>query len=337
MFPCPVATSLRPSSKEDPTHMQFKIREATRADFPRIVEILNSQINEPITLQTYIRQEDARPKNDPYRRVVAELESGEIAAWGVTVHESMNRPGEFFMRVRVDAPHRGQGLGNALYQDLIGFAQANGATRMESGVREQDSDGLAWAQRRGFATEHHLFESTRTLTDWDPTPFQEAVGKVKASGIHFATLAQVTEGMEPIEMYRRYFDFFIPIVHDIPSVEDRPRMPFEEWYNFVKDDPEWKPEQLLLALDGENWAAVAHLQKVASGALYNDFTGVARDYRSRGITLAIKVESLNLAKSLGAPYIRTNNLSINPRILAVNKRLGYVPSPGHYLLAKSLA
>lgn len=42
-------------------------------------------------------------------------------------------------------------------------------------------------------------------------------------------------------------------------------------------------------------------------------------------------------KSLSAPYIRTNNLSVNPRILAVNKRLGYLPSPVHYLMTKALA
>ena len=317
--------------------MQFSIRESTRADFPRIVEILNAQINEPITLDEYIRQDNARPKDEIYSRVVAQLESGEIAAWGITVHESTNRPGEFFMRVRVDAPYRSKGIGYAIYQHLIEFAREHGATRMESGVREQDADAYAWAQRQGFVQEHHLFESTLTLETWDPAPFQEAVEKVQESGIRFATLAQAAEGMEPLEMYRKYHRFLIPIVHDIPSVEDRPRMPFDEWYNFVKDDPEWKPEQILLAVDGENWAAVAHLRKVASGALYNDFTGVARDYRSRGITLALKVEALNLAKSLGAPYIRTNNLSINPRILAVNKKLGYVPSPGHFLLAKSLA
>lgn len=317
--------------------MSFEIREATREDFPRIVEILNSQITEPTTLENYIRAEEARPKDEPYRRVVVQLETGEIAGWGVTVHESTNRPGEFFMRVRVDAPYRRQGIGQAIYNHLIEYALAHGATRMESGTREQDTEAYEWAQRRGFATENHLFESTRTLTDWDPAPFQEAVEKVKASGIRFATLAQATEGMEKMEMYRKYHAFVIPLIHDIPSVEDRPRMPFDEWYNYVKDDPEWKPEQILLAIDGETWAAVAHLVKTPSGALYHEFTGVARDFRSRGITLALKVEALNLAQTLDAPYIRTNNLSINPRILAVNKKMGYVPAPGIYLLAKKLA
>ncbi|MFZ5815916.1 MAG: GNAT family N-acetyltransferase [Bacillota bacterium] len=316
--------------------MSYQIRQSTPADFPRIVAILNSQINEPITLEEYVRQDKARPQSDPYLRLVAEREGGEIAGFGVSVHESHNRPGEFFIRVRVDGPHQNQGIGSALFQRLESFARENGATRLESGVREQDTQAYTWAQRRGFALENHLFESTRTLSDWDPTPYQEAVEKAKADGFRFATLAELTAGLEPEEMFRRYYEFFIPIVHDIPSNEDRPRTPFEEWHNWVKDDPEFKPEQILLAVEGESWAAVAALRKTASGALYNDFTGVARDYRGRGLTLALKVEVLNLARSLGAPYIRTNNLSINPRILAVNRKLGYIPSPGHFLLAKKL-
>lgn len=314
--------------------MSFRIREATPNDFARIVEILNSQINEPTTLETYLRQENARVKTDPYLRLVAELESGEIAGFGVTVHESINHPGEFFTRVRVDAPYRNQGIATALLAALGAYARENGATSMESGVREQDTFAYEWAQHRGFETEYHLCESTLNLEQFDPSPFAEVVEKAKAEGFRFRTLAQETEGMERVEMLRRYHAFLIPIIHDIPGNEDRPRMPFDEWYGYVNDDPDWKPEHVLLAVDGENWAAVAHLKKVASGALYNDFTGVHRDYRGRGLTLALKVEALHLAKTLGAPYIRTNNLSVNPRILAVNKRLGYVPSPGHFLLKK---
>lgn len=317
--------------------MSFRIREAAPADFPRIVEIMNSQINEPITLDEYIRKDKARPAADPYLRLVAELESGEIAAFGVTVHESTNHPGEFFARVRVDQLYRARGIGKAIYRRLEAFARENGATSIASGVREQETEAYTWAQRQGFGIEYHLFESTLDLERWDPTPFQEAVAKAKADGFRFRTLAQETEGLDPMEMYRRYHAWFIPIVHDIPGNEDRPRMPFDEWYGYVKDDPEWKPEKILLAVDGDTWAAVAHLKKMASGALYNDFTGVDRRYRGRGLTLALKVEALTLAKRLGAPYIRTNNLSINPRILSVNRRIGYVPSPGHLLLRKKVS
>lgn len=316
--------------------MSFRIREATPADFGRIVEILNSQITEPTTLENYLRQENARSKDDPYRRVVAELESGEIVAFGVTLHESTNHPGEWFCRVRVEAPYQKQGIGTALYQHLESFALEGGATSIESSVREQDTEPYAWVQRRGFETEYHLFESTLNLQEWDPTPFRDAVEKVKADGIRFATLAQESEGLEREEMFRRFHAWVIPIVHDIPGNESRPRMPFDEWYRYVSEDPEWKPEHVLLAIDGDKWAAVAHLKKIPSGALYNEFTGVARDFRGRGLTLGLKVEALHFAKSLNAPYIRTNNLSVNPRILAVNKRLGYAPSPGHFLIKKKL-
>lgn len=321
--------------------MSHTIRIATEADFPRIVAIINSQVTEPTTLADYIRQEGARPKTDPFYRVVAETDAGEVAGFGLVIHESHNRPGEWFIRVRVDAPYQAQGIGSALYAHLVPVAREQGATRFESSVREQDTEAYAWAEHLGFATEKHLFESTLDLSRWDPTPFGKSVTEAKAKGYRFATLAELTEGWEPEEIYRRFHVFFVPIITDIPGNEDRPSIPFDEWYGWIKDDPEWKLEQILIAVapphEGEAWAAMAHLYRVASGALYNDFTGVAREFRGRGLTLPLKVEALNLAQSLGAPYIRTNNLSVNPRILAVNRRLGYEPAPGHYLLAKSLA
>ncbi len=316
----------------------FTIRPSTEHDIPRMVAILNAQMTEPQTVEDYRRGDRNRPATDIFLRLVAEDEAGQVAAFGVAHHEAFHHPGEFFIRIRVDAPYQGKGIGTALLERLEAFTREHGGTKFESGIREQDVEAYEWCLRRGFKSYNLLRESTRTLADWDPTPFQEAVERVKATGFRFATLAEEMEGKEYEACMRQYFKVFLPMVRDIPGNEERPDPPFEDWITHVKDDPGWKPERCLLAIDTASgtWAAVANIYRRSNGVLYNDFTGVARDYRGRSLTLALKVESLNLAKRLEAPYIRTNNLANNPRILAVNQRLGYIAAPGHHLVEKHL-
>ena len=45
---------------------------------------------------------------------------------------------------------------------------------------------------------------------------------------------------------------------------------------------------------------------------------------------------IRCAKAFGAATIRTNNDSENAPMLAINRKLGYKPLPGKYLLHKQL-
>jgi GNAT superfamily N-acetyltransferase len=70
----------------------------------------------------------------------------------------------------------------------------------------------------------------------------------------------------------------------------------------------------------------------ADNHAYNAFTGVLREYRGRGLAQALKLQTILLAKREGVRYVRTNNDSKNAPMLAVNRKLGYMPEPGYYEL-----
>jgi GNAT superfamily N-acetyltransferase len=53
------------------------------------------------------------------------------------------------------------------------------------------------------------------------------------------------------------------------------------------------------------------------------FTGVAPGVRRRGVAVAIKTELERRARAAGVRYLRTNTLSDNHAIKAVNRSLGY--------------
>lgn len=314
--------------------MSFTIRAVTLDDFPRMVEIINSQETEGTTLEDVQRSEQLRPAEMPHHRLGAFGENGVMVAFGTSWTSPEMPAGCFGLRVRVDQPYRHLGAGRAIYNSLEDWAINQGATRLETSVREDQPETLAWAARRGWVKEHHLFESTLQLTDWAPADWQlEAVQKAEAGGIRFAHLADLVSGEE---LFRRYYDLIAVMMRDVPVFGDRPLPPFELWKKYVESDPHFDANNVIVAVDGDTWAAMADLQVMESGGMYHGLTAVDRPYRGRGLSTAIKVVALQHAKAKGAPYVRTNNHSANAPMLAVNRKFGYVPAPGFFTVAKTL-
>jgi RimJ/RimL family protein N-acetyltransferase len=65
-------------------------------------------------------------------------------------------------------------------------------------------------------------------------------------------------------------------------------------------------------------------------------TGVDRMYRGRKIALALKLLAIRWAIEKGASCIVTDNDSQNAPMLAINRKLGYVPRPGIFRLTRQL-
>lgn len=313
--------------------MELVLRPARVDDYPRVAAIISSQVPEPVTAEDIVRDDSIVPKGDHFLRMVAELPDGTIAATGVSHGGTLMEEGHFQVNTRVDKPHRRQGVGKALYEALERYAVEHGATVMEGSVRELDPFDVAWAERRGYVKEHHVFESTLNLAGFDPEPFRDAMTRVRDQGFRFTTLGAL--GTDEA-MLRRYFDFMWEVSRDVPGTENQPKPPFEVIRQYWENNPRISLDRIFLAVDGDRWAAVAELHAMPSGALYNGFTGVQRDYRGRGLALAVKLIAIEHGRSQGAPSMRTNNHSSNQRMLAVNRRLGYQPLPGLYQIKKSL-
>ena len=68
--------------------------------------------------------------------------------------------------------------------------------------------------------------------------------------------------------------------------------------------------------------------------MYNMMTGVMPHHRGQKLAQVLKLQSIQFAKAFGADYILTHNDSENDPMLAINRKLGYVPQPGVYRLIK---
>lgn len=300
------------------------------ADLPRLAALINATEPEPITVARLREQEGYATPEWIREQLVATDEAGRFLGLGLAEHEAWQVPGRFWTRVTVDPGARGRGIGAALADRALRFATAHGATRLDSKVRDDDPAALRFAERRGFRIDRHIFDSMLDPAAFDERPFAGAIAAAEATGIRFATLADL--GDTPA-WQRALYDLNRRVALDIPGLDGF--APYEEFRKWVFDSPTYRPERQLLALDGERPVGLAALgQNEETGLFLNVMTGVDRDYRGRGIALALKLLAIRHARAQGATAIRTNNDSQNAPILAINRRLGYRPVPGFYRLVR---
>ena len=81
----------------------------------------------------------------------------------------------------------------------------------------------------------------------------------------------------------------------------------------------WDKAAIFIAeTSDKEWIAMVH-------DLDWNFTGVHPNYRKRGLATAVKVQMLTVARARGIERLHTENHADNAPMLAVNRKLGFIP------------
>ncbi|MFN8493321.1 MAG: GNAT family N-acetyltransferase [Caldilineaceae bacterium] len=297
-----------------------------------IADVVNAFETAPIPLEMVQQWFAQTAPGRITQRKVAVNDQGEVIGYSIVAHETWSPDHHFYLWVGVAPQWRGNRIGTALYADAQAFLQAQGATHLTSEVRDDEPVSQGFAQRRGFTIDRHHFASVLDLTTFDETPYQSVIPTLQAAGIRFSSLADFQDSQEA---RRRLHELNTITDLDIPGWEG-PGISFAEFEHWVCGSTWYRPEGQLIALDGDQWMGMCTIQlRPESQGAYNVHTSVLRSHRGRKIALALKLVAIRYARSHGVQTLHTNNDSFNAPMLAINRKLGYRPQPGKYMLRRS--
>jgi RimJ/RimL family protein N-acetyltransferase len=160
------------------------------------------------------------------------------------------------------------------------------------------------------------------LDSFDERPFLPQLEKCLKTGISLTTLR--LQGDTP-ENRKKLYELNKTCSQDILG-----RGPFYTWEEYLSqriENTRYTPSGVIIALAGDEWIGMSVLSDwLDKGFVFYEMTGVLRQHRRRGIAMAMKIESVRFAKSLGAKRILTFHAAANLAPIALNRSLGFVPA-----------
>ena len=249
----------------------------------------------------------------------------------------MFHPKKFWLDGWVHPEDQGHGFGKAIYDQLSAELVRVQAKTAWMGIRENMSTSIDFARNRGYSEKMRGWESTIDPSTVETQEFEPYTSKAKNNGIQFSTLEQ--ELREDPQFYPKLYELVQTAFRDVPTADTATDTPYDQWLVFEMKNPNLIPSGYMIAKDGNRYvgtSVVWRLQKEPR-SLYQGLTGVLREYRGKGIAIALKLRVFDFAKRNGFNNIRTFNASTNEGMLAINKRLGFKRDLAWITFEKSFA
>lgn len=310
------------------------IRPTTIEDYPALCEIRDAIMpDNPAVVADFVEQDAAfaRAPQCHFARWVGEIE-GRVMASGLVSQSPWNyEPDRYRVRFFVHPDYQGRGYGKAFYAHLRSTLQSRHPKEIDSHSREDLPRGMRFLQDRGFVEHHRNRESWLTLADFDMSRFADF--RARFQGIIIKSYAE----LPPDERDRKLYELDMATSPDVPNQEDFTPVSFEQWHADIIAHETFLPEGFLVALDGEQVVGMSNvLADRATNRLITDYTCVRREYRRRGIALALKLAIIDYAQTTGKSALVTTNDTDNTGMLAINERLGFQPRPAWVYYRKAL-
>jgi GNAT superfamily N-acetyltransferase len=245
-------------------------------------------------------------------------EDGEPVGAAVALCGWHTPPGVGRGEVYVVPEARGRGAGSQLFRNVARWVSERGCIELESSVREDDPESLAWVQRRGF---REVGRNSTLVLDLEEI---EEPAVDPPDGIEIVSWAE-RPGVE-----RGMYQVALEAYPDIPGQEDEALEPFETWLSQDLQGSGDRPEATFVALAGDEVVGYAKLalSSARPEVVMHDVTGVRRAWRGRGIAGALKRAEIAWAKRSGYRRLETTNEERNEPIRRLNERHGYRVEPG---------
>jgi GNAT superfamily N-acetyltransferase len=305
-------------------------------DFGEIALLISSQEDEPISAAA-LREDYEAYKGSTMRLMSAVDEHGDLLgfswAWRNKVEPDWV---SFFLVVK---PERfGQGVGRLLYEDMVHAVEDARAKKLRVNVPDTYPEGRRFAERRGYHEQRHTIGMELDLPAFDDRPYDAILKRLKGEGFEFTSM-QALGNTE--EAQRKLYALNDAASASTPGREgEHAWVSFEDFQKSVCQSDWYQPAGQILAIDTANgtWAGMSAITRMQGrNFAYNLFTGVDKRYRGRKLGQAVKVLALRYAREvLKVAVVRTNHITKNLPMIAIDTKFGYRLLPGTFLMEKDI-
>ncbi|HEU0000030.1 MAG TPA: GNAT family N-acetyltransferase [Ktedonobacteraceae bacterium] len=307
--------------------MSFHIRPFTPGDYAALLAISSVIYPDYAATEDELRYWDEhRDPTHKFQRWVAEQNGRVVGVAHYNQSMENHHPRKFWLDIMVHPDAQRQGIGSALYEQVVTSVKQYDPINLRGRTREDMLPGIRFLQARGFQDVWRDWESRLDVTTFDPTPYQGLEAKLRQQGIEIKTLTELES--DP-ERYHKLHEMENEVAQDIPSLDAITPISFEQFMDLFINNSQSSPDAHFVAVhDGEYIGTTGLWKSDADPDFTNNLTGVKRAYRHRGIALALKLRGIAYAREHGGTTIKTWNDSPNAAMIAINMQLGFVRKIG---------
>ncbi|GGK24909.1 N-acetyltransferase [Deinococcus malanensis] len=311
--------------------LPFVLREVRAPeDFSAIAEVRTASSPDwPVSAEQIERERANRDPKLYFTELVAEQQGRIVGVGGVGHDDFSFEEWRYWGRLGVHPDARGQGIGGALYTELLRRVRERGAREARTMLSDQphDAPGRAFLERRGFRVAWERFESSLHTAEVELDAFDGLLDRVNADGVRLISIADLAD--DP-QRDQRLYELDWQLFQDVPMGSVLTKRPFESWIKDELQDPNMRlnlsfvavREGLDAPLTGP-YVGYTSLGWNAGGFYYIGMTGVRREDRGRGVAKALKVAAMRALQASGGGLIRTFNDAPNRAMLGMNSQLGF--------------
>jgi GNAT superfamily N-acetyltransferase len=304
-----------------------QIRDFRPEDYEVVVDLVNRSFPEyPDTVEEWKHWDAHRNKDMKFRRFVAELDGEVVGVGSYNQWEGMFHPQKFGVEITVDPDRREKGVGSALFEHIGAALKPFDPITYWTEAREDHAHSRRFVEKRGYVEVMREWENHLVPADFDPKPWEGKIERVEASGIQLRTFGELRE-TDP-EFFPKLFDLVEEVDKDVPTPDPSTPVNYEKWVERVEKNPNLMPDGYFIGVEGDRYVGLSTLSKSqVEDFLYTGLTGTRRDYRRRGLALALKLKAIEYCCEREVPLVKTWNATTNTGMLAINEALGFVKQP----------
>lgn len=279
------------------------------------------------------RFRDESWRHDRYflERYVVVGPEGKTVGWGQVFHMPWQfHPEKYQMSLDVHPEQQRKGIGSALYEHLLAIVRARNGKALRTDTQETRTAALEFLARRGFEEIQRFWESRLDVAAFNVAPFSAADARAEGEGITITTLAdELAAHGESEEVLKAIYEMELAAFMDVPFADPATPFHYDEWRKDALESPNGLKDAYFLAKHGERYTGVSNMHKNPEhpGVIYQGFTGVIREFRGKGVAMALKLQTVTYARANGYREIRTGNNTRNRPMLRINEAMGFTKQP----------